>query len=63
MDAKFEDRTAQISRLPQEEMPQPLTVWPTEAERLRLGATRTKPFFVDIRAELPSRIRAVLECS
>jgi hypothetical protein len=43
MYAKSEDRTEEIFRLPQDETPQTFAGWLSEAQRLRLGATRTIP--------------------
>jgi hypothetical protein len=50
MFAKSEDRTEEMFRLPQDETSQPFAGWSTEAQRLRLGATRTKPSIARVRA-------------
>jgi hypothetical protein len=48
MCAKFEAPTVEMFRLPQDETPQPFAGWSSEAQRLQLGATRTKPSIASV---------------
>jgi hypothetical protein len=50
MRAKSEDRTEEMFLPPQDATSQPFAGWSSEAQRLRLGATRTKPSIASVRA-------------